>query len=570
MVDTHSEIPSIEDAPRSKYGVILMVGGAFLVLSFLVFSNRPNTETVSSELNEIPVEPSGAAEIVDTATPRSGEAVVPFSLPSILEETPDESLESRILAIIPAFDDPMPVPTEKEEKAYFDRLRAPKTVALGSDSNFNRQNVGAGNGLDDLDGLVVDLLEDLGGSESLRGAPTEETSRSSYFVDNIQRPQLEATFLEQLDFTLLESTMIPIVIDQAINTELPGRLRATVARNIWSADGRRILVPRGTRAMGEYTTAMLEGQSRVFAIWTRLLDPYGLDVPIASGTSDSLGMAGLDGQVNRHFFRRFGAAALISIIGGYAQSESQNDNQRNAIANDFNGASMTTLNSTINIAPTITRDAASIASIYVNQDINFYKAYEVGLSKKREREKGRAIYASLEEKRALSELVATEPKQDITQLDEISKFADPNPLSLGRLPLAVGAARRASENQIANGFKTAFSISKALTTIQIDETTKPNSCGSIFTVTAGRLLSVLTQDFLLECGFMLDAWLPAQNGIVMDWKFEENADISMPHSIKSLAALLSEFSIKLVLDQAEDNRYTVKSFQSTNFQLQKN
>ena len=75
-----------------------------------------------------------------------------------------------------------------------------------------------------------------------------------------------------------------------------------------------MLIPRGSRLIGQYSSGVALGQSRAFVIWTRLLRNDGVSVQLGSAATDPLGTAGLGGKVNSHFLRRFGAATLLSVI----------------------------------------------------------------------------------------------------------------------------------------------------------------------------------------------------------------------------------------------------------------
>jgi hypothetical protein len=558
---SENSVPDIDDQSKPKRLVSLFLVLAIPVVAFYFFSKSVTTPPDRGAMADLPVQrvADGEGEDVIGELPGAPETGG-FTLPLVVaanDDPVDSALAEVDVTAIPTFSlDFDPVSDSKSdsdaEEAYMERLAAPKAVS------FARVSSQSGD-LELLDDAVLENLVGVLGSESGGNAPTE----GSFFGSRKTGP-LEATFLEQMDFTLIESTIIPVTIDQALNTELPGRVRGVVSDDVWSADGARILVPRGALAMGEYTSSQQDGQSRIFVIWNRLLDPFGLDVPINSGATDQAGMAGLDGTVNTRFFRRFGSAALISIIGGYAQGESKNDNQRESLANDFNTASTVALESSINIAPVITRQRGSIAAIYVNQDINFYKAYMLGLAQREKRET--AKQANLAARKVA--LQAGRPLSDGGRPRPLSKFAHPIPFSLGKLPLSVGAARLVSDRQLETGFKSAIAVARLLKKIKIDDTTRPNRCADTFLVTEGRLLSVLVQEFLLGCGYAFDSWLPEKNGLVMDWKFVESGQISMPEAMRSLASLLAHYSIKLILDENAKNRYVVLPFEKTSFQLQ--
>jgi type IV secretion system protein VirB10 len=116
--------------------------------------------------------------------------------------------------------------------------------------------------------------------------------------------------------TVTQGTMIPAVLETAINTDVPGYVRAIVSQDVRSFDGARVLVPRSSRLIGQYQSGLQAGQKRAYVIWTRLIRPDGVSVALASPGTEFDGSAGLKGDTNSHFFQRFGSALLLSVVGG--------------------------------------------------------------------------------------------------------------------------------------------------------------------------------------------------------------------------------------------------------------
>ncbi len=116
--------------------------------------------------------------------------------------------------------------------------------------------------------------------------------------------------------TVTQGTMIPAVLETAIDTDVPGYVRAVVSQDVRSYDGSRILVPRSSRLVGQYQSGLQAGQKRAYVIWTTLIRPDGVSVNISSPATGFDGTTGLSGDVDTHFFQRFGSAMLLSVIGG--------------------------------------------------------------------------------------------------------------------------------------------------------------------------------------------------------------------------------------------------------------
>jgi type IV secretion system protein VirB10 len=116
--------------------------------------------------------------------------------------------------------------------------------------------------------------------------------------------------------TVTQGTLIPAVLETAINTDVPGYVRAVVSQDVRSFDGTRVLVPRSSRLIGQYQSGVQGVQKRAYVIWTRLIRPDGVSVALASPAASFDGSTGLDGKVDSHFFQRFGSAMLLSVVGG--------------------------------------------------------------------------------------------------------------------------------------------------------------------------------------------------------------------------------------------------------------
>ncbi len=123
-----------------------------------------------------------------------------------------------------------------------------------------------------------------------------------------------ATRLADLRHTVPQGTVIPAVLETAINSDLPGSVRAVVSRDVAGFDGAEVLIPRGSKLIGQYRSGMAYGQSRAFVIWSRILTPDGVSIDVGSPAVDTLGRGGLAGETNTHFFERFGSSILLSAI----------------------------------------------------------------------------------------------------------------------------------------------------------------------------------------------------------------------------------------------------------------
>ena len=150
-------------------------------------------------------------------------------------------------------------------------------------------------------------------------APTTSTERSESGVDRVA-----ASRLLNPSRTIPQGTVIPAVLETALDSTRPGGVRALVQRDVSSFDGSRVLIPRGSRLYGQYEASLQPGQNRALVQWTRLIRPDGVTIALNSPSSDPLGRAGIRGRVDSKFLQRFGGALLQSVLDigvGLAASE---------------------------------------------------------------------------------------------------------------------------------------------------------------------------------------------------------------------------------------------------------
>ena len=169
-----------------------------------------------------------------------------------------------------------------------------------------------------------------------------------------------------------QGTVIPAVLETAINSDLPGYTRAIVARDIRSFDGTAVLVPRGSRLVGQYKSGLTTGETRAFIIWDRLIRPDGLSVQLASPATDDLGQAGASGSVDNHFVTRFGAAILLSIVNGLTSGLSRS-NSTIVIGSSTEASSIanSALQANVSVPPTIHIPQGTPIEVFVARDLDF-------------------------------------------------------------------------------------------------------------------------------------------------------------------------------------------------------
>jgi type IV secretion system protein VirB10 len=211
------------------------------------------------------------------------------------------------------------------------------------------------------------------------------TSRSEDSLAALLRPSMatpaRAQTLPTQQFLLPKGAFIDCTLETAIDSTLPGMTTCVTATDTFGVDGKVVLLERGSKLVGETRGEVQNGSSRVFVLWTEARTPTGVLVPLDSPGTDELGRSGLPGEVNRHFWDRFGAAMLISVIDGAMQAAVQASSRSNSAIIYNPSASQDTLTDvlkgTINIAPSVIKHQGDRIQILVARDLDFRPVYEL-------------------------------------------------------------------------------------------------------------------------------------------------------------------------------------------------
>lgn len=180
----------------------------------------------------------------------------------------------------------------------------------------------------------------------------------------------EAGRLENPSMTVPQGTVIPAVLETAFDSTRAGGARALVQRDIYSFDGSRVLIPRGSRLYGTYSAGLNLGERRAQIQWTRLLRPDGVTIALDSPASDPLGRAGVAGEVNSRFLTRFGGAILQSFldIGVGAATRAASDGVFVALP----GSTQNVVGErSQNVQPVLRVDQGTSVSVFVARDLDF-------------------------------------------------------------------------------------------------------------------------------------------------------------------------------------------------------
>ena len=199
---------------------------------------------------------------------------------------------------------------------------------------------------------------------------------SERFASRVGKEEVEVAEARQmagLDRLIPQGAVIGAVMETALNSDLPGYARAIIAREVRSFDGSTILIPPGSRVIGQYKSGIAQGASRVFVVWTRLIRPDGVSIEMASPATDDLGRAGIGGKVNSHFLKRFSGAILTSVLSGginAATAALSRGTVYVSSASQASGLAGIAAGNT-EIPPTITTRQGATVRIFVARDLDF-------------------------------------------------------------------------------------------------------------------------------------------------------------------------------------------------------
>ena len=240
------------------------------------------------------------------------------------------------------------------------------------------------------EGSIADAL---GGGSSTATTPTDPNlAWQAQLGTKVERVQ--ATTIGNLNRTIAQGRIIQATMESALRTDLPAPIRAIVSRDCYAEAGRVPLIPKGSRLIGSYNTALSAGQTRVFVVWTRVIRPDGIDVMINSPLVDQIGEAGVAGQVDDKFQEIFSRSLLSSVMniavgigadsikGGTTTttnsalggSQTSGDAATTATTNALNrlgSVSDSFLQRFLNVSPTILVDQGTVVNVFVNKDLVF-------------------------------------------------------------------------------------------------------------------------------------------------------------------------------------------------------
>lgn len=200
---------------------------------------------------------------------------------------------------------------------------------------------------------------------------TGSTRRAS-----LSTTRARAAMLANKSTTVPQGTLISAVLETAFDSTSPGFARALVQKDVRGFDGTQILIPRGSRLIGEYGADTARGQARAVILWARLIRPDGVTIAIGSPAADTVGRGGVKADVNSHFLERFSGAILQSAldVGVNLAARSSRSPVIVALPGTTSAVSNAATARTTDITPTLRVPAGRSVSVFVARDLDFTSA----------------------------------------------------------------------------------------------------------------------------------------------------------------------------------------------------
>lgn len=177
-------------------------------------------------------------------------------------------------------------------------------------------------------------------------------------------------------YILQAGAVIAAALITGIRSDLPGQITAQVTENIYdSPTGRILLVPQGTRIIGQYDNNVQFGQSRVLLVWNRLILPNGRSIVLERQPgADAEGYAGLQDGIDYHWWELAKAAGLSTLLSIGAELATNDDDRliqaiRNGGQDTINDAGQQIVRRQLNVAPTLTIRPGFPVRVIVTRDL---------------------------------------------------------------------------------------------------------------------------------------------------------------------------------------------------------
>ncbi|MVA58509.1 TrbI/VirB10 family protein [Agrobacterium vitis] len=338
---------------------------------------------------------------VDSKTPADGLAGLPkdyTNIPKLGPALPGDlgrpilrAQEQGKPVAVPNIQTPGVDPEEQRRLAEIEAARLAKlfTDSRGERTTGSQQVASAtsptGSGVDPTTGLALPAETPPLDSDSAQNMQDRklafvnaEADRRTVSADRVQE--------KASPYIVQAGTVIAAALITGIKSDLPGQITAQVTEHVYdSPTGSHLLIPQGSRLIGQYDSQVAFGQSRVLLVWNRLIMPDGTSIVLERlQGADPQGYSGLEDGVDYHWGQLFKAAALSTLLGIGTEIGSSND--ENEIAKAIRESAQDTASDVgqqivrrqLNIQPTLTIRPGFPVRVIVQRDLLMQQPYDAG------------------------------------------------------------------------------------------------------------------------------------------------------------------------------------------------
>lgn len=400
LLPKHSQETKVEDGRRfTSPEEYKSTGRTRIEPNRVVVIREANGEKKVVSIPNIPapaVEATPAPQIHVENTPREGVLMpdgtfVPDAPKQTAESKPVfETMPPEVAAAISGNEAAKPAlaaSTAEEERNLHDAASDLVPVTTSDIEKEGSQAVPSGALTSPLMGMLAKGNKSRKTSDKAKANAREYADSDNNLNEKLMPAKIEAGTAGRIHnryLTLAKGTFINCILETKVDTTVPGMTSCRIPENIYSMDGRTVLVEAGSRMFGEYRGALAQGQDRVFVLWTQIHTPYGVVVDLDSPGTDPLGGAGHTGEVDFHWWRRFGNALLFSLIDDSFNFATMKASERSDGVSYYTTSqdSMSELikeamKQTGQIPPTIRINQGSRIGIFTARNIDMSSVYEL-------------------------------------------------------------------------------------------------------------------------------------------------------------------------------------------------
>ena len=270
-----------------------------------------------------------------------------------------------------------PIRQEMRRREYTSRFSSSLSLSYRPQGNeVTRDAVDTSEPPVDLAAIQIPSLPDLPAS----AFPNSTQSPATTVEQPVKRNNPNLNQSAGKDYVVFEGAVLETALVTRLNGDFSGPVICLLTNSIYSHDGQRLLIPSGTKVLGQAKRVESFGQTRLAVVFHRLIMPdgYSVDLDQFQGLNQ-IGETGLKDKVNHHYLQIFGASIAVGAIGGLAEAgtstsslglpQTTTDAYRQGVASSLSQTSLHVLDRFLNLLPTITVREGHRVKVYLTQDL---------------------------------------------------------------------------------------------------------------------------------------------------------------------------------------------------------